>query len=126
MSEVDDADRPVPAAYGAGESTQGEQPVSAADDAHQIDTDEPAPVAHEASEISYAEQFYPARPARLRPRGRLRDLFKFRPKVERTGKPSGDNRAYVDWLIHEAMLEDAKAFATQFSGKGSMWQNPIA
>src|SRR5215211_9022751 len=126
MSEVDDADRPVPAAYGAGESTQGEQPVSAADDAHQIDTDEPAPVAHEASEISYAEQFYPARPTRLRPRGRLRDLFTLKPRAERIGKPGGDNPAYVSWLVERSMLEDAKRYATLFSGQGSMWQNPYA
>jgi trehalose synthase len=126
MSEVDDADQPAPDAYEASEITEAELPAPAAAVADQPDTDEPAPVAHEASEISYAEQFYPARPARLRPQRRLRDLFKLRPKVDRTGKPSGDNHAYVDWLINESMLEDAKAFATQFSGQGSMWQNPFA
>ena len=83
-----------------------------------------APLVHEASEISYDEQRYPARPSRLRPRGRLRDLFTAKPKVERVGKPSGDNPAYVSWLIEQSMLQDAKTFATQFSGQGSMWQNP--
>jgi trehalose synthase len=131
MSEVDDGDQPAPKAYEISETTgqgagEADQPAPAADVTDQAGTEDSGPMAHEASEISYAEQFYPARPARLRPRGRLRDLFKFRPKVERTGKPSGDNRAYVDWLIHESMLEDAKAFATQFSGQGSMWQNPFA
>ena len=126
MSEVDDADQPAPDAYEASEITEAELPAPAAAVADQPDTDEPAPVAHEASEISYAEQFYPARPARLRPQRRLRDLFKLRPKVDRTGKPSGDNHAYVDWLINESMLEDAKAFATQFSGQRSMWQNSSA
>ena len=92
----------------------------------EIEADDPAPAAHEASEISYDEQRYPARPKRLRPRGRLRDLFALRPKAERTGKPSGDNPAYVSWLVGQSMLEDAKAFATQFSGQGSMWQNPFA
>ena len=81
---------------------------------------------HEASEISYDEQRYPARPKRLRPRGRLRDLFTVKPKVERVGKSSGANAAYVSWLVEQAMLEDAKTFATQFSGQGSMWQNPFA
>ena len=92
----------------------------------EIDADDPTPPAHEASEISYDEQFYPARPRRLRPRGRLRDLFAPRPKAERVGKPSGDNVFYVSWLLGESMLEDAKTFATQFSGQGSMWQNPFA
>ena len=92
----------------------------------EIDANDPTPPAHEASEISYDENFYPARPKRLRPRGRLRDLFALRPKAERVGKPTGDNRAYVSWLLGESMLEDAKAFATQFSGQGSMWQNPFA
>jgi trehalose synthase len=92
----------------------------------EIDADQAAPPAHEASEISYHEQFFPARPRRLRPRGRLRDLFAQRPKVERTGKPSGDNPAYVSWLINESMLEDAKMFGVQFSGQGAMMQNPFA
>jgi trehalose synthase len=92
----------------------------------EIDADDSTPPAHEASEISYDENFYPARPKRLRPRGRLRDLFALRPKAERVGKPTGDNAAYVSWLRGESMLEDAKAFATQFSGQGSMWQNPFA
>src|SRR6478609_6925038 len=92
----------------------------------EIDADDPTPPAHEASEISYDENFYPARPKRLRPRGRLRDLFALRPKAERVGKPTGDNAAYVRWLLGESMLEDAKAFATQFSGQGSMWQNSFA
>jgi len=92
----------------------------------ETEADDPAPAAHEASEISYDEQFYPARPKRLRPRGRLRDLFALRPKAERVGKPHGDNPAYVNWLVGESMLEDAKTFATQFSGQGSMWQNPFA
>ena len=131
MSEVHDGDQPAPKADEISETTgqglgEADQPVPVADVTDQAATEDSGPTAHEASEISYAEQFYPARPARLRPRGRLRDLFKFRPKVERTGKPSGDNRAYVDWLINESMLEDAKAFATQFSGQGSMWQNPFA
>ncbi|HEY6666072.1 MAG TPA: hypothetical protein VI036_13180, partial [Propionibacteriaceae bacterium] len=121
-----DADQPAPEAHEVNEIIGADPtaPVAAVTD--QADTDEAAPTAHEASEISYAEQFYPARPARLRPRGRLRDLFKLRPKVERIGKASGDNKAYVRWLVNESMLEDAKAFATQFSGQASMLQNPFA
>ena len=80
---------------------------------------------HEPSEITYDEQFYPARPAKLRPRARLRFL-PWRPRTERSGKPSGDNPAYVDWLIEHSMLADATTFAKQFAGQGSMWQNPFA
>ncbi|HEX6759115.1 MAG TPA: maltose alpha-D-glucosyltransferase [Propionibacteriaceae bacterium] len=109
MSQVD-ADPPAPEAQEASETQADQLP----------------PLVHEASEISYDEQRYPARPKRLRPRGRLRDLFTPKPKVERVGKPSGANAAYVSWLIEQAMLEDAKTFATQFSGQGSMWQNPFA
>ncbi len=79
---------------------------------------------HAASEISYDEQRYPARPKRLRPRARLR-LFPRR-RVERTGKASGDNPDYVSWLTEQSMLADAAEFAKQFSGQGSMMQNPFA
>ena len=33
---------------------------------------------------------------------------------------------YVDWLTEQSMLADATTFAKQFSGQGSMWQNPFA
>ena len=92
----------------------------------ETEAEQPAPEAHEPSEISYDEQRYPARPRRLRPKGRLRDLFTIGPRAERIGRSRGDNPAYVSWLIERSMLEDAKRFATLFSGQGSMWQNPYA
>ena len=123
MSEID-ADQPAPEAHTASE-TDGNQPAPVALEARETD-DGQAPAAHEASEISYDEQRYPARPRRLQPKGRLRDLFTLRPRAERTGKPRGDNPAYVSWLVERSMLEDAKRYATLFSGQGSMWQNPFA
>ena len=42
------------------------------------------------------------------------------------GPATGDNPDYVQWLVEESMLGDAKAFAKQFTGQGSMWQNPFA
>ena len=87
-----------------------------------VDAEESA--THEPSEVSYDEQFYPARPRRLRPRARLR-LFARRPK-EQIGKPSGDNEHYVSWLVDQSMLADATEFARKLSGQGSMWQNPFA
>ena len=79
----------------------------------------------EASEITYDEQRFAARPTRLRPRGRLRGLFPKR-RRETSGKPTGDNPDYVSWLQDQSMLGDAYEFAKQFSGQGSMWQNPYA
>src|SRR4028118_1657075 len=38
----------------------------------------------------------------------------------------GGNADYVEWLKEQSMLADATPFATQFSGRGSMWQNPFA
>jgi len=89
------------------------------------DPDQPTSEPHAPSEVSYDEQRYPARPKRLRPRGRLRGLFS-RPKTERSGKASGDNALYVSWLAEQSMLADAIEFGRQFSGQGSMWQNPFA
>ena len=105
--------------------TDADPPAPEAQEASQTQADQLPPLVHEASEISYDEQRYPARPKRLRPRGRLRDLFTPKPRAERVGKPRGANAAYVSWLIEQAMLEDAKTFATLFSGQGSMWQNPL-
>jgi trehalose synthase len=87
--------------------------------------DQELPEAHEPSEISYDEQRYPARPKRLRPRARLRGIFPRR-RIERHGKADGSNEEYVKWLTQQSMLADAIEFATQFSGQGSMWQNPFA
>ncbi len=47
-------------------------------------------------------------------------------RTERNGRPYGGNQAYVAWLLEQSMLGDAAAFATHFSGQGSMWQNPYA
>lgn len=100
--------------------------IDQADDIDQGDEVDQVDEVGQPSEITYDEQFYPARPQRLRPRARLRDLFALRPRTPRNGKPTGDNPAYVAWLREESMLGDATAIAGQFSGLGSMWQNPYA
>jgi trehalose synthase len=79
---------------------------------------------HEPSEITFAEQYYPARPRHLRPKVRLRGATAA--SAERLGEPVGSNPAYVAWLRQESMLGDANVIATQFSGRGSMFQNPFA
>jgi len=78
-----------------------------------------------AEELNFDEQFYPARPARLRPRARLR-VWPWQRRSPGSGPATGDNPDYVQWLVEESMLGDAKAFAKQFTGQGSMWQNPFA
>ena len=79
----------------------------------------------EPEAVNFDHQFYPARPSRLRPRGRLR-VFPWQRRDRGNGPASGDNPAYVEWLTEESMLADAKTFAKQFTGQGSMWQNPYA
>ena len=79
----------------------------------------------QAEELNFDEQFYPARPARLRPRARLR-VWPWQRRSPGNGPATGDNPDYVQWLVEESMLGDAKAFAKQFTGQGSMWQNPFA
>ncbi len=89
-------------------------------------TEESQPAEHEASEITYSEQFYPARPRALRPRARLRPQGSPTKGEDRTGEASGTNPFYVAWLQRSSMLHDANQIANQFSGRGSMWQNPFA
>src|SRR5690349_21071117 len=90
------------------------------------DSLEEAAPEHEPSEITYSEQFYPARPRALRPRARLRPDGSPTHGEEATGEPLGTNPFYVAWLERESMLHDANTISGQFSGQGSMWQNPYA
>jgi trehalose synthase len=76
-------------------------------------------------EVSFDEHLFPARPARLRPRARLRDRL-WQRKAKQPGSPTGDNADYINWLVSESMLADAEIFTRNFSGMGSMWQNPYA
>ena len=80
---------------------------------------------HEPSEITYAEHLHPARPRTLRFRPRVRAPFARR-SLAHDGSPTGDNPAYVSWLLAQSMLSDANEISQQFSGQGSMWQNPFA
>jgi trehalose synthase len=79
---------------------------------------------YESHEITYHEQFYPARPRALRPRTRLRNQGTRQSEWFR--EASGQNPVYVQWLVDQSMLHDASLIANQFSGLGSMWQNPYA
>ncbi len=89
----------------------------------QTPADEPA---HEPpAEITFAEHFHPARPKSLRHRARVRSTVPRR-SVAQDGPANGENPAYVSWLQSQSMLGHANELARQFSGQGSMWQNPYA
>jgi trehalose synthase len=81
--------------------------------------------ANEPTEITFDEHLHPARPRSLRFRPRVRTPFTRR-SLSRDGAPRGDNPAYVSWLLSQSMLADANEISQQFSGQGSMWQNPYA
>jgi trehalose synthase len=87
---------------------------------------EPGIGLHRPSEITYDEQRYVARPRRLRPRARRSTSGAARGATEATAKPDAADPAYVQWLVDQSMLSDAKQLAIQLSGQGSMWQNPFA
>lgn len=78
------------------------------------------------AEPSFAQVFFPARPRALRPRARLRPQGAPSMAQMRSGEPVGSNPVYVAWLQGQSMLQDAKDIAAQFTGRGSMWQNPYA
>lgn len=85
---------------------------------------------HEPSEITYAEHLHPARPRSLRHRARMKAPFARRSPAagedRGDGTAAGSNPAYVSWLLSQSMLADANEISRQFSGQGSMWQNPFA
>src|SRR3954452_8126764 len=81
---------------------------------------------HEPSEITYAEHFHPARPPALRHRARVKAPVPRRRSTASDGAPVGTNPAYVSWLLSQSMLADANEIGRQFSGQGTMWQNPYA
>src|SRR5689334_4145209 len=81
---------------------------------------------HEPSEITYAEHFHPARPRSLRHRARVKAPVARRRSTASDGPPVGTNPAYVSWLLSQSMLADANEIGRQFSGQGTMWQNPYA
>lgn len=80
---------------------------------------------NEPSEITYDEHLHPARPRSLRFRPRVKSPFTRR-SVAQDGPARADNPAYVSWLLAQSMLADANEISQQFSGQGSMWQNPFA
>lgn len=91
-----------------------------------VDPTDEEPLEDIIPEISYDEQFFAARPAKLRPKARRKaddgDLGPLAPPFE----PSGLNHAYVAWLRRQSMLYDASLLAHQLAGLSTMWANPFA
>jgi trehalose synthase len=85
----------------------------------------PGSHAHEPTKITFDEHRHPARPRTLRFRPRVKKPFA-RKSVAQDGPATADNPAYVSWLLSQSMLADANQISQQFSGQGSMWQNPYA
>ncbi len=83
-------------------------------------TAQPEPVS-----ISFNAPFYPARPARLRPRAKRRRVSE-QVIPERPFTADGRNPAYVTWLVDQCMLKDASMLARQLSGNHLMWSSPYA
>ena len=75
---------------------------------------------NEPAEITFDEHLHPARPKVLRFRPRVRTPF-VRRSLAQDGPPTGENQAYVSWLLSQSMLADANEISQQFSGQGSMW-----
>src|SRR5262245_52005924 len=86
---------------------------------------EPEDQGNEPTEITFDEHLHPARPRALRFRPRVKTPFTRR-SVAKDGPATGVNPAYVSWLRSQSMLADANEISQQFSGQGSMWQNPYA
>jgi len=80
---------------------------------------------NEPAEITFDEHLHPARPRALRFRPRVKAPI-VRRSLAPDGTATGDNPAYVSWLVSQSMLADANEISQQFSGQGSMWQNPYA
>lgn len=81
--------------------------------------------APETPEVSFDQQRFDARPAKLRPRARRRRI-EADAIVPPPFTPDGRNPAYVHWLVDQSMLGDARTLGRQLAGHHMMWQNPFA
>ena len=97
-----------------------------------VTTNKDLPVAPEEDEsedwlpdLSYSQQLYAARPEKLRPKAKRREVGPetvLSPPFE----PDGRNPAYVSWLEQQSMLHDAILLGRQLAGHHAMWASPYA
>ncbi|MFT7766756.1 maltose alpha-D-glucosyltransferase [Clavibacter tessellarius] len=79
----------------------------------------------EPTEITYDEDRFPARPARLRSRPQMR-ASGIRRSSSDPRAADASNPSYVEWLRRQSMLGDADVLSRGLSGSPSMWSNPYA
>lgn len=77
------------------------------------------------TELSYDQQRFAARPAKLRPRAR-RSADPTDQLLAPPFEADGRNKAYVEWLEEQSMLSDASRMARQLAGNHLMWANAFA
>jgi trehalose synthase len=76
---------------------------------------------------TFAERFFPERPAQLWAKARVLARQPLRaPDTRLLGPAVALNAAYIRWLRKESMLQTAEKQARKFSGRATMWQNPYA
>lgn len=77
------------------------------------------------TDLSFDQQRFAARPARLRPRARRKaDQSEHIPPPP--FEADGRNQAYVQWLKDQSMLADASRLSRQLAGHHLMWANAFA
>ncbi|MBK8462269.1 MAG: maltose alpha-D-glucosyltransferase [Nigerium sp.] len=96
-----------------------------------VSTNADLPVADDTSEdflpeASFDKHHFAARPERLRPQARRRNLKASEALAPPPFEPDGRNPAYVRWLVDQSMLGDARTLGRQLAGHHMMWQNPFA
>ena len=75
-------------------------------------------------DISFDQQRFDARPSKLRPQARRQHAGSDLPAPPFAA--DGRNRAYVEWLVKQSMLDDASTLARQLAGHHLMWANAFA
>ena len=81
---------------------------------------------HEPTEITFDEYLHPARPRSLRLPAARQAARSTAGRSRRTGPPTARTRPTSTGCCSQSMLADANEISQQFSGQGTMWQNPFA
>ena len=76
-------------------------------------------------DLSYSQQLYAARPEKLRPKAKRKEVGPEAP-LSLPFEPDGRNPAYVSWLEQQSMLHDAIMLGRQLAGHHAMWASPYA
>ena len=84
-------------------------------------------LAKQEDKRTFAEKFFPERPAQLWAKARKLARQPLRvPDARLLGPAVALNGAYIRWLRNESMLQTAERQARKYAGRATMWQNPYA